>query len=71
MPTPKNSKRTFQIQARLWVETTYQISAENIQDAVAASKNLKIGDLIELLGDHNDSGLRITGVFEDYKHPVI
>jgi len=58
---------TFHIYAKVLIETSIEIGAENLQNALEKSKELKISDFVDIIGEHNDSELRITGIYEDYK----
>ena len=52
----------------IWSEGTFEVSidiqADSMDSTLAKSKDLKLEDFIEILGEHNDSDHRITGIFE-------
>ena len=58
---------TFHIYAKILLETSLEIGAENLQNALEKSKELKISDFVDIIGEHCDSELKITGIYEDYK----
>jgi hypothetical protein len=60
----KPKLRTYSIWARGTFEVSIEIDADSLDAALAKSKELKLEDFIEILGDHNDSSYRITGIFE-------
>lgn len=67
----KTIKKTYHVQARLWAEVGVEVQADSLTEALDVSNGLKLADFITVKGDHNDSGYKITGVFEPYKEPVI
>jgi hypothetical protein len=71
MAIKKAATKTFNIQGRVWAEVGIGIQADTLADAIEVSKGLKLTDFITVEGDHNDSGHRVTGVFESYTEPRI
>lgn len=71
MATQKSSQRTYNVQARLWLDTAIDVQAASLDAAIGVSKNLSITDFITIKGDHNDSKMRVIGVFEAYTEPKI
>lgn len=57
----------FHIYAKVLIETSIEIGAETLQDALEKSKTLKIDDFVDILGENCDNELKITGIYEDYK----
>lgn len=58
---------TFHIYARVLIDTSIEIKAETLEDALIKSKELKIQDYVDILGENCDNEMKITGVYEDYK----
>lgn len=67
----KKVNKTFNVQARVWADVGVDIVAVTLEEAVESSKKLKLEDFITIDGDHNDSGLRVTGLFESEVDPKI
>jgi hypothetical protein len=63
----KQTLKTFHVNARINLDTTIEISAKDLDEAVAKGKTLDINDFIEIVGDHNDSSFRVSGIFEGYE----
>ena len=63
--TKKTNKR-FLIGAKITVETDYTVVAETLEEAVQKARTLELTDFIEIHGNHNDSSLNITSVFEEF-----
>ena len=63
MATKKTAK-TFNIQAKITLDTGINITANTLEDAMAEARTFDIHQFIDLLGDHNDSSVTITGLFE-------
>ena len=58
-------KQTFNIQAKITIETALSINADSLADAVEASKGLKFADFVELHGENWDNNsVEITGAFK-------
>jgi len=55
--------KTFTICAKLMLDTTAEVSAESLEQAVEKSRTFTVDDFVEILGEHNDSSLTIYGVF--------
>lgn len=62
----KVNKRTFHVYAKVLIDTSIEISARSLDDALEQSKSLKVDDYIEVHGEHCDSDMKITGVYEMY-----
>ncbi len=62
MATKKTQK--FLVMANLTLDTNAEITASSLEEAIEIARTLKIADFVEILGDHNDSSLHISGVFE-------
>jgi hypothetical protein len=63
----KQTLKTFHVNVRINLDTTIEISAKDLDEAVAKSKALDINDFIDITGDHNDSSFRVSGIFEGYE----
>lgn len=66
----KKLNKTFNVQGRVWVDVEIEVEAQSLESAVEASKKLTLQDFITI-GDHNNSGFRVTGLFESHTTPVI
>ena len=62
----KAKKKTSHIYAKVGIETSIEIQANSLEDALEQSKSLKIGEFVEIIGEHNDSEMKITGVYEEH-----
>ena len=62
--TAKKGTRQFTISAAIGLETSIQMSASSLEEAVQKSKDLTISDFIDILGEHNDSVLTVSGAYE-------
>jgi len=71
MATKKAVQKKYNVNVRAWVDTTVEVVADSLEDAIEASKKVSLDDAITIHGDHNDSGFRVTGIFEDYVSAVI
>lgn len=60
----KSKNRTFSIMAKVTLDTAIQVNATSLEEAIVKARELKTSDFIEILGDNNDSEVKITGVFE-------
>ncbi len=58
----KKRTKTYSVSAVLKVWADVTVTADDLEGAVAASKNLDHSDFVKVLGDHVDSDLRIIGV---------
>jgi hypothetical protein len=62
MASSKKQKE-FLVTAKLTIDTNRAVLADDLAEAVEKSKNLVITDFVDILGDHNDSTVEITGAF--------
>jgi hypothetical protein len=60
----KKAGRTFTISAIVTLDTSIDISADSLEDAVNKANGLKIEDFIEIRGENNDNALTISGAYE-------
>jgi len=60
----KERQKEYQVQARISMLTTIDISAKTLDDAIAKSKDLAPTDFVETIGDCFDSNFRVVGVYE-------
>jgi hypothetical protein len=58
------SQRQFTVSAQVHVETTYDIQADNLEDALAKARDLKLLDFVTLSGDYNDGRHDIVCIYE-------
>lgn len=54
----------FNVGFEILVCTSISIKAESLEDAVVRAKELKVVDVIEIPGEHLDSTIKVTGVYE-------
>ena len=57
-------QKEYQVQARISILTTIDISAKTLDDAIVKSKELDFSDFVETIGDCFDADFRVTGVYE-------
>lgn len=60
----KQKKKQIYVQAELKVFTSLPIDADSLEGAVLIAKNMEVTEFVKILGEHNDSEIKITGVFE-------
>lgn len=53
---------TVAVQIDLW--TDVEVKAESFEDALVKARELGVTDIVEFNGGHNDSSVKITGVFK-------
>jgi hypothetical protein len=58
----KQKQQEYQVTGRIDIEVGVSVRAASVEEAVAKSKDLSIDDFVTVLGEHNDSTFRITGV---------
>ena len=60
-------RKSFNISARIFVETDIAIKASSLKEAIELSEELTFRDFVELKNPqgHIDSGCHVTGVFEE------
>lgn len=59
----KKKYKTYTVCLKIDLMTDVEISAESLEDALIKARNLKTTDVIEFEGNHNDSEIQVTGVF--------
>jgi len=65
MPKEKKPEMSkFNVVARVYAEVSVQIEAQNLEDALTKSKEMKVYDFIAVEGDEFDSNHRVTQIFE-------
>jgi hypothetical protein len=57
--------KTFNVQASISILCSTTISAKDLTEAAEKSKDLKVEDFIEILGEHIDSNMTIQGINDD------
>lgn len=60
----KATRNTFQIQARVFIDTSIEVPADKLEDALMHARTLKTTDFVEISGEHNDSRVVIDGVWQ-------
>lgn len=60
----KSKDRPFTVLIELKLFTDTEIYAESLEEALEKARGLKITDVIQFEGSHNDSEFKVTGVFE-------
>ena len=60
-------QKEFYIEARIIVDTNILVKAESLEDALTKSKEMDMGDFLDLYGDNNESSIQIRGVFSKYE----
>lgn len=60
-------RKTFNISARVFVETDIAIKASSLKEAIELSEEMTFRDFVEMKNPtaHIDSSCHITGVFEE------
>jgi hypothetical protein len=58
------ASRRFQVSAQIHVETTRDITADSMEDALAQARKFDVLDFVELSGEHNDSSHEIVCLYE-------
>ena len=59
----KKSNETFQVYAKITLDTAIGVSANSLEEALGIARNYTIHDFVTILGEHNDSDTKITGVY--------
>jgi hypothetical protein len=65
----KHTQKEFYVEGRAAVSVGLMVSAKSLDEVVEKSKSLKLEDFVTILGDHNDSNFRVTGVYESSSLP--
>lgn len=58
-----NPIKKFNIQAKLDLLVSIEISARTLEEALLKSKELEVDDFININGEHLDSEMQITGIY--------
>lgn len=56
--------RAFSVQMAVCVWMDVAVNAESPEAALTHAKGLKVADLVDINGTHNDSRVEVAGVFE-------
>lgn len=62
-------KKRFNVMARLTLEVSVPITADNFTDAIEQSKTLKEQDFVKILGEFMDGAMEIIGIEKDHPWP--
>jgi hypothetical protein len=57
-------RKRFTVWAKSEIFNNVEILAENLEDALAQSKEMKEEDFVTVLGDYMDGSVTVTGVME-------
>ena len=57
-------RNKFYVMARITLDVGCDITAKDLDDAIARSKQMKLTDFVTIDGECNDSKFRVSGVFE-------
>lgn len=60
----KKKLTNFIISVKIILDTDFSITAENFEQALLKAAEVKVTDVVEFEGNHNDSSIDITGVFK-------
>lgn len=55
---------TYHVSFVVEVFTSIEIKAESLEDALARAKEFHVTDVVEIPGEHIDSTLKLTGVYQ-------
>jgi hypothetical protein len=64
-------KDSFFISAKILIEANLEITANSLEEALEKSRELKIGEFVDVTAELMDSSLKITQVYEGYKETVL
>lgn len=56
--------KTYTVMLDIKLSTDVEISAESFEEALSKARELKTLDVVTFDGNHNDSEVKVTGVFE-------
>lgn len=60
----KKPAKQMRVYAELTLSTSIPVMANSLEEALVASKEFDTDDFMDIKGEHNDSSVRITGIFE-------
>lgn len=60
----KPKTRTFFVQSKIDLFTTVEVTATCLEEALQVARELKTTDYVEIIGEHIDSEVEVTGVYE-------
>ena len=60
----KEKKRGFEMHFRINLETSLYINATTFEEALDEARSLKVTDVIDLRGSHNDSAIRVCSAWD-------
>lgn len=63
----KHKQDTYTVNFRIAVETSMEVVANSVEEALQKGTTYKVIDCIDILGSHNDSTIEVSGVFAPYK----
>ncbi len=55
--------QTYCIQAKLNLMVSIEVSAHDLDEALAMSKEKEVSDFVDIHGDYIDGNMRVTGVY--------
>ena len=59
----KDRQKDYTVQAKLDLVVSINISARSLEEALEKSKQLKVQDFVDILGDYIDGEMEITGMY--------
>lgn len=52
------------VMGKVHIDTTCEITASSLEEAISKAKCLKEEDFVDILGDYNEGSLKVYGIFE-------
>jgi hypothetical protein len=59
----KKKQQRFFVEGKMALAVGVEITADSLESAMARAQAMKLDDFVDILGEHNDSNFRISGVF--------
>ena len=59
----KKKLNQYSVMVKVVLETEVEVSAESLVDALEKTKDLTVVDVVDFKTPHNDSEIKVTGVF--------
>lgn len=60
----KDKLKSYMVQANLKLMVGVEVTAKNLEEAMAKAKELKDDDFVEILGEYQDGSMNVTGLYE-------
>jgi predicted DNA-binding ribbon-helix-helix protein len=58
----KRKTETFSVEARVVVIASRPVVANSLEEAIATARKMTVADFVDVIGEHNDSSIRISSV---------